>query len=95
MNQTLEEFKWGKIKITYIDKVYESIFIDLKDKEMLNIFLHISEYGTSDMPSFKIPTSKTSFIIFSREQLDHCVFELDLYKTKPRKKKKEPEMIKS
>lgn len=89
-------YKYAKIKITYIDTVYESTLIDMTDQENIDLYLAISEYGTSEMPAFKLPTSDTSFMIFSREQLDHCIFEFELLKTKPRKAtKKKTEMIKS
>lgn len=94
--QNIEDSRWAKISIIYIDNRYESIFLDLKDDENLKKLMLISEYGTSEMNQFKLPTSKSSFMIFSREQLDHCIFELKLFKTKPRKKKTDKvEMIKS
>lgn len=94
--QNIEDSRWAKISIIYIDNTYESIFLDLKDDENLQKLMLISEYGTSEMNQFKLPTSKSSFMIFSREQLDHCIFELELFKTKPRKKKTDKvEMIKS
>lgn len=89
-------YKYAKIKITYIDQVYESTLIDMTDQENIDLYLAISEYGTSEMPAFKLPTSDTSFLIFSREQLDHCIFGFELYKSKPRKTvTKKQELIKS
>jgi hypothetical protein len=89
-------YKYAKIKITYIDTVYESTLIDMTAQENIDLYLAISEYGTSEMPAFKLPTSDTSFVIFSREQLDHCIFEFQLIKNKPRKvTNKKTEMIKS
>jgi ABC-type taurine transport system ATPase subunit len=67
------------ISIIYEDKKYKSILLDIDDdldnRELVTL---LSESGTTKLSMFKMPTSKTKFIIFSREQLDKAVFEIEL-----------------
>jgi len=67
------------IKVIIYDKEYKSIPLDISnDEDNEKLVQILSEQGTSHLSMFKMPTSETSFIIFSREQLNSALFEIKL-----------------
>ena len=76
------------IKVTVFDKEYSSILMDIEnDEDNHKLVQIISEQGTSHLSMFKMPVSESSFVIFSREQLNSAVFEVTIV-DKPNPKKR-------
>lgn len=70
---------YAVIKVIVYDKEYKSIPLDISnDEDNERLVQILSEQGTSHLSMFKMPTSETSFIIFSREQLNSALFEIKL-----------------
>ena len=70
---------YAVIKVIIYDKEYKSIPLDISnDEDNERLVQVLSEQGTSNLTMFKMPTSETSFIIFSREQLNSALFEIKI-----------------
>lgn len=70
---------YAVITILYKNKKHKSILLDIEDdKTNIELVTLISETGTSKLAMFKLPISETKFMIFSREQLDECLFEIEI-----------------
>lgn len=78
-NNEEQTFKYAKIHVIYNNTTYSSIWLDLRDNEYYNeIIFTISEFGTSNIEALKIPRDNNSFMVFSREQLDYAIIEIQL-----------------
>ena len=67
------------INAIYKGNTYTSIPLELiPNSDNLKLILTISESGTSSSTSIKFPTSETKFIVFSKEQLDETLFEIEI-----------------
>lgn len=79
-----------QITVIYNDTPFISQKLDLIDQDIANIVFHILDNGTSELESFQLPMDNDELIIFSREQLDLCVFKFKFFteKVKPVRKKR-------
>lgn len=69
--------EYATIKIYHENNVYESIPLELEDSHPhTQLVKDISEMGTSHLKMLKIPTSDTSFVVVSKEQLNNSVIEI-------------------
>ena len=89
--------QYAIIKVHFKGEVYKSIQLDItEDQENRELVTTIAEIGTDKLSMFKMPLTDTKFLVFSRKQLDECLFEIEIKdKTIRTRKKKEPEMITS
>lgn len=71
--------EYAIISIFYRDAVYKSEHLDLtNDSKNVELVTTLSEFGTDALSMFKMPVSKYSFMVFSRKQLDECLFEIEI-----------------
>lgn len=97
----METSKFAVITAYYKDKKFVSIPLGLtSDGANMKLILALSETGTSGKTMLKFPTSETSFVILSREQLDETLIEVEildsvLKKNTDIKKDKKEKIIKS
>lgn len=76
------------ITILYNDKRHQSIPLDIdNDADNRELVTLISEQGTTKLSMFKMPITDNKFIIFSREQLDNALFEIEITEKITRKKR--------
>jgi len=67
------------ISVDYNGKVYKSCEIPLDDNSLTTkIILDIADNGTENITKFKLPLTDTSFMIFSKKQIDQSVFTIEL-----------------
>lgn len=80
------------ITVEYKDSAYISIPIELIDGSQETIIINdIANRGTDNLTVFKMPIDIDEYIVFSRKQLDECIFIIKLIEEKPKisRKKKE------
>lgn len=91
------------ISAIYKGNKYTSIPLELKpNSENIKLVLTLSESGTTTSTTIKFPISETKFMIFSKEQLDETLFEIEIIENEkpilPKKRRKDNndiELIKS
>lgn len=83
-DQVPQKNKFAVIVAYYKDKTYKSIPLELIDNsDNLKLVLTLSDIGTSQYTMMKLPTSMTSFIIISKEQLNETIFEVFIHDENP------------
>lgn len=76
------------VTVLFNEKEYQSTVLDLNDLETANLIYHILENGTSQIDSYQLPILDDEVIIFSREQLDFCLFKIKFITQKPKPTRK-------
>jgi len=94
--------KCAIITAIYKQQKYSSAPLELlPNSDNIKLIMSLSDSGTSSLNMIKFPTSATSFIIFSKEQLAETLFEIEILDMSPKftdaskPKKKKTTIIKS
>jgi hypothetical protein len=91
--QNKNQNKFATITAIYRGERYKSIPLELvENSDNIRLVITLSEQGTSASNMLKFPISQTSFMIFSREQLNETLFEVEIFdgeKITTKTKKKE------
>jgi len=75
------------ITAIYKELAFESIPIELEDDSPnTQLFLDLSETGTTDMKMIKFPTDVNKFVIFSKEQINETLFEIEIIEEEVKEK---------
>lgn len=84
--------KWIKLTALWKGQKFESSPIELNDNdpnsESAKSIIKITQDGTSDLDMFKMPLSDSSYIIFSRQQLDETLIIAEIFDQNPNLKRK-------
>lgn len=76
--ENIEEKYFGIITLIYNGNEYVSLPLDLNVDANTKIIMQLSENGTTELSMLKIPLSESSFIIFSKEQLNVSIVKIDI-----------------
>jgi Holliday junction resolvase len=79
--------------VTYKDKKYKSIKLDLEEEDNVQLIENISKNGTDSLLLLKFPTSAKKIIIISKKQLAESIIEIELLQQNT--ETKETKLIKS
>lgn len=73
-------YETAVITIHYNGQTYKSLPLELAhNSDNLRLVMSLSEAGTTGLTMFKMPTAERTFMIFSREQLNSCMFEIQIF----------------
>lgn len=89
--------EYATITVHFKGNKFKSLPLDVtNDAENRELVTTIADIGTDKLSMFKMPLTDVKFLVFSRKQLDECLFEIEVKpKTTRGKKAKEPDMITS
>jgi hypothetical protein len=76
---TTQSPKFAKITAIYKNEKYISIPLELVDNsDNVKLIMTLSDFGTTTTNMVKFPITLTSFIVFSKEQLNETLFIVEL-----------------
>lgn len=94
--QSATQNKYAVITAIYKSQKYSSMPLELiPNSDNMRLLMTLSEVGTSTSNMIKFPVSATSFMVFSKEQLNETLFEIEITDMLPKAKKKKDTIIKS
>lgn len=86
--QNPNQNKFAVITAIYKGEKYKSIPLELiQNSDNIKLVLTLSENGTSASNMLKFPISNTAFMVFSKEQLNETLFEIEIMDALPKVKK--------